>query len=114
MDNRLPSAKDQSKLGRRTFIGGTVAATLAATALGQTRDYSQNAPPVRYPDKDIVVLDPRFDKYKIGNAAIQRLIPECCGRKDQRGTVLVVTWFGVIFPTTSSSVAGRRQSRQRV
>ena len=73
MDNRLPSTKDQSKLGRRTFIGGTVAATLAATALGQTRDYSQNAPPVRYPDKDIVVLDPRFDKYKIGNAAIQRL-----------------------------------------
>ena len=59
------------RLGRRSFIGGTLATTLAATALGQTRDYSQNAPPVRYPDKDIVVLDPRFAKYKIGNAAIQ-------------------------------------------
>ena len=61
------------QIGRRSFIGGTIATTLAATTLGQTRDYSQNAPPVRYPDKDIVVLDPRFGKYKIGNAAIQRL-----------------------------------------
>jgi gluconolactonase len=61
------------KLGRRSFIGGTVAATLAATALGQTRDYGQGAPPIRYPDRDIIVLDPRFAKYKLGNAAIQRL-----------------------------------------
>ena len=61
------------RIGRRSFIGGTIATTFAATTLAQTRDYSQNAPPVRYPDKDIVVLDPRFGKYKIGNAAIQRL-----------------------------------------
>ena len=64
---------EQSKLGRRGFIAGTVAATVAATTLGQSRDYSQNGPPVRYPDPDIVVLDPRFAKYKLGNAAIQRL-----------------------------------------
>jgi gluconolactonase len=62
-----------AKLGRRSFIGGTVAATLAATTLGQARDYGQNAPPVRYPDRDILVLDPRFAKYKLGNTAIQRL-----------------------------------------
>ncbi|HKE58558.1 MAG TPA: SMP-30/gluconolactonase/LRE family protein [Pyrinomonadaceae bacterium] len=61
------------KLGRRSFIGGTVAATLATAALGQNRDYGQNAPPTRYPDRDIIVLDPRFAKYKIGNTAIQRL-----------------------------------------
>ena len=53
--------KDE-RIGRRSFIGATLASTLAATALGQTRDYSQNAPPVRYPDKDIVVLDPRFGR----------------------------------------------------
>jgi gluconolactonase len=64
--------KDE-RIGRRSFIGATLASTLAATALGQTRDYSQNAPPVRYPDKDIVVLDPRFGQYKLGNAAIQRV-----------------------------------------
>jgi len=61
------------KLGRRSFIGGTVAATLATATLGQTRDYGQNAPPTRYPDRDIIVIDPRFAKYKIGNTAIQRL-----------------------------------------
>jgi gluconolactonase len=60
-------------IGRRGFIGSSIAATFAVTALGQGRDYGQNAPPVRYPDPDIVVLDPRFSKYKLVNAAIQRL-----------------------------------------
>jgi len=60
-------------MGRRSFLGGTVAATLATAALGQSRDYSQNAAPVRYPDQDIIVLDPRFAKYKLGNTSIQRL-----------------------------------------
>jgi gluconolactonase len=64
----------QSKaMGRRSFIGGTMAATLAATAFSQTRDYGQGGAPVRYPDSDIIVLDPRFAKYKLGNTAIQRL-----------------------------------------
>jgi len=35
-------------IGRRSFIGGTMAAAMAATALGQNRDYSQGAAPVRY------------------------------------------------------------------
>jgi gluconolactonase len=60
-------------LDRRSFLGGTLATTLAATALGQTRDYSQNAAPVRYPDQDIIVLDKRFAKYKLNNTPIQRL-----------------------------------------
>ena len=60
-------------MGRRSFLGGTLATTLATTALGQTRDYSQNAPPVRYPDQDIIVLDKRFAKYKLNNTPIQRL-----------------------------------------
>jgi gluconolactonase len=62
-----------TKIGRRSFIGGTVAATLATSVLSQTREFHQNAPPIRYPDRDIVVLDPRFAKYKLGNTAIQRL-----------------------------------------
>jgi len=71
---QYPTTQPQlTKLGRRSFIGGTIAATFAATAFSQTRDYGQNAAPVRYPDRDVVVLDPRFAKYKIGNAAIQRL-----------------------------------------
>lgn len=55
---------------RRGFLSAA-AAGLASTALG--RDYGPNAEPVRYPDPDIVVLDKRFAKYKIGNTPIQRL-----------------------------------------
>jgi gluconolactonase len=45
------------------------------SALGQApaaRDWSGQTP-VRYPDPDIVVLEKRFAKYKIGNTPIQRL-----------------------------------------
>ena len=60
-------------LGRRAFLATAAAATatVASTSLG--REYGKDYPPVRYPDPDIVVLDPRFSKYKIGNTPIQRL-----------------------------------------
>lgn len=57
-------------LGRRSFLTAA-AATVAGAAFG--RDYGPNAQPVRYPDPDIVVLDDRFKKIKIGNTPIQRL-----------------------------------------
>jgi gluconolactonase len=73
----LRSKSDRSQtiadISRRGFIAGAVTGTVAATALGQAREYAQNSVPQRYPDRDIVVLDPRFGKYKIGNAGIQRL-----------------------------------------
>src|SRR5947209_2222078 len=58
-------------MGRRSFLAAAAAAATAATALG--RDYGPHAPPARYPDPDIVVLDKRFAKYKIGNTPIERL-----------------------------------------
>jgi gluconolactonase len=61
------------EISRRGFIAGAVTSTVVVTALGQARDYAQNSVPQRYPDHDILVLDPRFAKYRIGNAAIQRL-----------------------------------------
>lgn len=64
-----------SSLNRRTFLGATATAMagLVATARAQTvRDWTGTYP-VRYPDPDIVVLDPRFAKYKLGNTPIQRL-----------------------------------------
>ena len=67
------SEMERSKIGRRSFLAGTATAALAASVLCQTRDYKQDAPPVRYPDKDILVLDKRFANYRIANAAIQRL-----------------------------------------
>jgi gluconolactonase len=66
-----------SSLDRRTFLAATARA-LAATAVlspvwsATARDWSGREV-VRYPDPDIVVLDPRFAKYKIGNTPIQRL-----------------------------------------
>jgi len=55
---------------RRTFLAGT-AALVAGTALA--RDYGPGAQPTRYPDPDIVSLDPRFKKYALGNTPIHRL-----------------------------------------
>ena len=61
---------------RREFLATTITsaagAALAGVARADDRDWSGGRP-VRYPDADVVVLDPRFQKYKLGNAAIQRL-----------------------------------------
>lgn len=61
------------KLARRSFITGTVAATVVTSAFGQRNSNSPGGPQDRYPDQDILVLDQRFAKYKIGNTAIKRL-----------------------------------------
>jgi len=62
------------KTTRRTFLTASTGAAAAALlpASSTARDWSGQEP-VRYPDPDIVVLDSRFDKYKLGNAGIQRL-----------------------------------------
>ena len=67
------SKLEHATVGRRSFIAGTIAASVATATMGQERDYRQDAQPVRYPDHDIMVVDKRFGKYKIGNAPIQRL-----------------------------------------
>ncbi|HEY8504222.1 MAG TPA: SMP-30/gluconolactonase/LRE family protein [Gemmataceae bacterium] len=60
---------------RRTVLSSALAAAAGAVfasgARGE-RDWTGKVP-VRYPDPDIVVLDKRFAKYKLGNTAIQRL-----------------------------------------
>ena len=60
-------------MGRRAFMAGAAATVLSSVTVAQDRNYAPNAPPVRYPDPDILVLDARFAKYKIGNTPIQRL-----------------------------------------
>ena len=60
-------------IGRRAFLAtAALAATMTARS-ARARDFSPGAPPVRYPDPDIVALDDRFNKYKLGNTPIQRL-----------------------------------------
>ncbi|MEM7395791.1 MAG: SMP-30/gluconolactonase/LRE family protein, partial [Verrucomicrobiota bacterium] len=60
---------------RRSFIrsAATVAAASAAAPNLLARDYSSGGAPVRYPDPDVVALDPSFNKFKLGNAAIKRI-----------------------------------------
>jgi gluconolactonase len=62
-------------LSRRTFVKAAAAmAGVAALAPGSAvaRDYGPNAEPVRYPEPDVLVLDPSFTA-KIGNTPIMRL-----------------------------------------
>jgi gluconolactonase len=59
-------------LNRRSFL---TTAALAAPALAQ-RDWSGKNP-TRYPDPDVVALDPRFAKIKVGNGSIERLHVGC-------------------------------------
>jgi gluconolactonase len=63
-------------LGRRDFLGTALTAAGATVAFGQERDFAGQAP-VRYPDPDIIVLDPRFGGYRLGNTPIRRLHTGC-------------------------------------
>jgi gluconolactonase len=61
---------DGAKIDRRRLL---LAMGAMIPAVQMDRDFGPHAPPVRYPDPDIVVLDKRFAKYKIGNTPIRRL-----------------------------------------
>ncbi|MBI3684033.1 MAG: SMP-30/gluconolactonase/LRE family protein [Acidobacteria bacterium] len=60
---------------RRNFLAAAAGSVSAAMAQTQ-RDWSGRNP-VRYPEPDVVVLDNRFNKYKIGNTPILRLHTGC-------------------------------------
>lgn len=61
-------------MNRRRFLqtATVLAATTAMASDAFARNFGPDAEPVRYPEPDVVVLDPRFT-YKLGNAPIQRL-----------------------------------------
>jgi gluconolactonase len=63
----------KSEMNRRSFLTTAAAgAALAPMAAKAERDWSGKNP-MRYPDPDIIVLDKRFAKYKVGNTAIERI-----------------------------------------
>jgi gluconolactonase len=79
IDLAAPAPDDESKglKQRREFMRRLGCAAFAASAtpaaFAQATDrYSPGAPPVRYPEPDVVGLDKRF-KYKLGNTPILRL-----------------------------------------
>ena len=55
---------------RRNFMQLT--ATSGFAAISKARDWSGHNP-VRYPDPDVKAMDSRFNKYRLGNAAIRRI-----------------------------------------
>jgi gluconolactonase len=74
-----PAQQPGRPVGRRTVVkaaavvaGAAALAPVAALAQAD-RDYGPDAPPVHYPDPDIVSVTPAFDEYRQGNSAIQRL-----------------------------------------
>ena len=78
------------QLSRRTFLRGLrISAALPflnpLTVLANIP--SKEGPITRYPDPAVEVIDPRFQKYKIGNAVIERL---WTGARWSEGPV----WFG--------------------
>ena len=66
-------------LDRRMLLRGATA--LAATAVvapqALARDFGPGAEPQRYPDPDIVEIDPKRFKAKVGNTSIKRLYTGC-------------------------------------
>jgi gluconolactonase len=64
------AAAGSASFPRRAFLASALGG-LASTAVA--RDFGPGAGPVRYPDPDIVALDERFNKYKLGNTPIQRI-----------------------------------------
>ena len=57
---------------RRSFLA-TLGTLAAAPLAAKARDFSPGSAPVRYPEPDVIALDDRFKKIKIGNASIERL-----------------------------------------
>ena len=69
-DSRLIPMNTSDSSTRRSFL--TALGTLAAAPLF-ARDFGPGAAPVRYPEPDVIPLDPRFKKYKVGSSPITRL-----------------------------------------
>ena len=63
-------------VSRRQFlrISALAAGTLAAGVARAGEDHGDGSrSPIRYPDPRVISLDPRFDRYRLGNAAVERL-----------------------------------------
>jgi gluconolactonase len=52
---------------------GAANASAATVLSNPPRDFGPNAPPAPYPDADVLVVDPLFNKYHVFNTSIERL-----------------------------------------
>src|ERR1700675_980741 len=90
---------------RRTFINMTATATaaMAFKPLAFAMEHEQKNPVV-YPDPAIEVIDPRFEKYRVINAAVERLYT---GTRWAEGPV----WFGDARYLVFSDIPNNRMLR---
>ena len=65
-----PTREIGSRSRRQILAGGAAA---VATACAAPRAFAQWVPSARYPDPAVQVLDPAFNRYRIGTAAVERL-----------------------------------------
>jgi gluconolactonase len=72
MSGRSKFAQPMDRRRLLAMAAGAAGALAVPPASADERDWTGRRP-VRYPDPDVVVLDPRFARYKIGNASIRRL-----------------------------------------
>jgi gluconolactonase len=56
-----------------SWLAAQTAVEPPSTVTNPPRDFSAGAPPVTYPDPDLVTVDPSFNGLRIGNTPIQRL-----------------------------------------
>jgi gluconolactonase len=107
--DREPAAQTHAlrRTDRRSFLAtaatAAVGATLARATSAAERDWSGQKP-VRYPDPDVVVLDKRFARYKLGNTPIQRLHTGCLWAEGP-------AWNGVGRYLVWSDIPNNRQLR---
>jgi gluconolactonase len=59
--------------GLRVVVSSRPFQNGVSSAAMSTRDYSPGAAPIRYPDPDIIALDPRFNALRVGNTTIERI-----------------------------------------
>ena len=91
---------------RRALLGATLAGAAIQTTQAQkqsVRDWS-GKDPSRYPDADMIVLDKRFAKYKVGNTPVQRV---CTGLLWAEGPA----WNGAGRYLVLSDIPNNRQMR---
>jgi gluconolactonase len=67
-----PPHSSSHPINRRSFLATCATAAAAISLRAGERDWTGQRP-LRYPDPDLRVLDRRFEKYRLGNTAIQRL-----------------------------------------
>ena len=68
-----------TSLNRRRILqtAGALAASTLVAPSAFARDYGRNVQPQRYPDPDIVAIDPKRFTAKVGNTSIKRLYTGC-------------------------------------